>query len=483
MRRSLVEGTLLSLVPIAHKGMELLGATGNVHGRMMSVSQSKLPTRRSLVEGTLLSLVPIVRKGMELLGATANANGQMICVSQSRSLVEGTLQTLVPVAPKGMEELNGATGNVNGRMISVSQSRSLVEGTLQTLVPIAHKGMELHGAMGNVNQRTALAYLYCATNGKDWHTGSVSPEGPGKFAEWMKSTSVCSWHGVECFERHVFAVDLDSNNLVGYLPSQLSTLPYLKRLLLGNNSLHDSIPLEYQELGNVTELDLSRNRLTGTIAPYWFTSMPRLRDLGLGNNQFSGKFIPEEIGRATKLEYLRLEGNDMTGTIVSEFGLLTRLRVLSLARNNFEGTIPTFVGRMQSLERIAAAVVTFNGTLPSELGLLTALRVMDFSTNHLSGSIPSQLEALTDMQLLALNGNEKMRGTIPWGVCRLRNASLIGFHVDCPQNWGLGVGYFLPNKATMHAFEGNCYTHCNFPGGYYFNGTLFYYDGTSTPLW
>ena len=66
--------------------------------------------------------------------------------------------------------------------------------------------------------------------------------------------------------------------------------------------------------GNLVELDLSYNELTGT--------------------------IPSELGDLAHVQVLRLDGNQLTGTIPSELGDLAHLRSLHLNGNRLTGCIP-----------------------------------------------------------------------------------------------------------------------------------------------
>ncbi len=108
--------------------------------------------------------------------------------------------------------------------------------------------------------------------------------------------------------------------------------------------------------GNVTELDLSRNKLTGTIpAEVW--TLTQLTQLRLNNNQLSGA-IPAAVGNLTQLFGLRLDNNQLSGAIPPELGTLTALAYLRLHNNMrypnavLSGPLPTSFSSLTELEEL-----------------------------------------------------------------------------------------------------------------------------------
>ncbi|XP_062153162.1 receptor-like protein EIX2 [Alnus glutinosa] len=100
------------------------------------------------------------------------------------------------------------------------------------------------------------------------------------------------------------------------------------------------IEYEYREtLALVTSMDLSSNNLIGEI-PDELTSLYALRFLNLSNNQLHGK-IPEKINAMKLLESLDVSMNQLTGAIPQSMASLTFLSHLNLSYNNFSGRIPS----------------------------------------------------------------------------------------------------------------------------------------------
>lgn len=93
-------------------------------------------------------------------------------------------------------------------------------------------------------ERFILALLYAATNGDSWENQT----------HWLSSTSVCSWHGVECdVEGHVRSLSLPSNNMQGSLEPRLGLLSALEKLDLADNVLTGTIPMELWSLSAIGE--------------------------------------------------------------------------------------------------------------------------------------------------------------------------------------------------------------------------------------
>ena len=87
-------------------------------------------------------------------------------------------------------------------------------------------------------------------------------------------------------------------------------------------------------------------------------------------------------------------GNDLTGKIPTELGLLSSLTFLSLGPNRLTGTLPTEIGLLTSLTDLRLYFNTFTGTLPTEIGLLTSLTDLGLSDNTFSlAHFPQRLDS------------------------------------------------------------------------------------------
>jgi Leucine-rich repeat (LRR) protein len=94
-------------------------------------------------------------------------------------------------------------------------------------------------------------------------------------------------------------------------------------------------------------LRLNDNQLTGSI-PQEIGNLTGLTTLWLSNNQLTGS-IPPEIGNLTNLTYLNLSYNQLTGSIPPEIGNLTNLTDLRLHDNQLKGEIPESICELTNL--------------------------------------------------------------------------------------------------------------------------------------
>ena len=72
-------------------------------------------------------------------------------------------------------------------------------------------------------QRYSLIVLYYATNGANWFDN----EG------WLSDSDECDWYGVTCNDSgFVTGLQLDGNNLIGTIPSNIASLSQLGTLVV-----------------------------------------------------------------------------------------------------------------------------------------------------------------------------------------------------------------------------------------------------------
>ena len=205
----------------------------------------------------------------------------------------------------------------------------------------------------------ALAALYTSTDGANW----VNNTG------WLQTNAPCSWFGVTCTAGHASHLQLDFNNLLGPIPSELGNLTELVSLVLHGNGLTGVIPISLENLINVETLSLGNNDLVGS--------------------------IPPELGRLAAARTLYLGRNHLSGLIPPELGALLSLQLLILYENQLSGPIPSSLGDLSALEYLFLNGNQLSGPIPPELGQLVDLCDLDLSNNQLSGAIPPELGNLT----------------------------------------------------------------------------------------
>lgn len=310
-----------------------------------------------------------------------------------------------------------------------------------------------------LRQRFALATFFYATGGENWlvNTGWLSPTSE---CDWYFHPSVIATCSGDIDEEFVFRrLGLVANGLDGTLPSELAILSNVDAILLQNNrDLVGNVPSSLNSLTELTilrlsgngltgafpltlvdialqEIDLSSNRLTGSLPPQMsnLTSMFRL---ALAENDFEGP-LPEQLSDMTLLERFDVSDNRLSGPVPLSFQKLTNLQWLDLDLNAFKGTIAddlveswkslaffdcsdcrlsgtisSHFGSIKGLGLLQARNNEFSGPLPSELGLLTSLLGLVLTENRLSSTIPSEFSNMRTVNYLQLAQN-RLNGTIP----------------------------------------------------------------------
>ncbi|KAK7327831.1 hypothetical protein VNO77_21924 [Canavalia gladiata] len=309
-------------------------------------------------------------------------------------------------------------------------------------------------------------------------------------SSWNKrDPTPCNWAGLTCDPTNttVTLLDFSNFNLAGpFSPSLLCRLPNLTSIILFNNSINQTLPLDISLCTSLLHLDLAQNLLTGAL-PHTLSLLSNLRYLDLTGNNFSGPIprsfgtfqnlevlslvynllddtippflgnitslrtlnlsynpflpspIPPELGNLTNLEILWLSSCNLVGPIPHSLGNLNNLLDLDLAYNNLYGPIPSSFTRMKSLKQIELYNNSLSGELPSGMSNLTALRLIDVSMNHLSGAIPDDLCRLP-LESLNLYEN-RFEGPLPPSIAdspNLYELRLFGnrFAGNLPENLG-----------------------------------------------
>jgi len=170
---------------------------------------------------------------------------------------------------------------------------------------------------------------------------------------------------------------------------------------LGEMGLDGTIPHEIGYLAEMTQLDLSRNRLTGhvpsrtsggntsrAVRPPYFAALSALL---LSENRLGGP-VPTDVGAdAPRLARLDLDHNALTGPLPGSIFSLTGLTRLNLHRNSLTGTLSRDVGRLQKLRFLSLYDNQFDGTVPQELGGLSNLEGLYLDHNTLTGRCGEEL--------------------------------------------------------------------------------------------
>ena len=127
------------------------------------------------------------------------------------------------------------------------------------------------------SDRVALMALYNSAGGSGWTDNT----------NWGSAEPLDMWFGVTLLGNgRVEELSLPGNDLRGTLPADLGSLTSLNVLNLSDNRLSGTLP-DLRALTILTTLNLGDNQLSGTI-PDWLGDLLQLQNLYLNGNQLSG---------------------------------------------------------------------------------------------------------------------------------------------------------------------------------------------------
>lgn len=213
-------------------------------------------------------------------------------------------------------------------------------------------------------------------------------------------------------------VDLSNNLFEGDLTRMLKW-GNVEVLDLSHNRLVGTIPEVTAQFLRLNYLNLSFNSLNGSL-PEVLSSFPKLVVLDLSSNQLEGPLLTALL-TSTSLEELHLSSNNLSGSIdlLPSFSG-SSLRVLDLSSNKLEGRFPDGFGSFSALQVLDFGGNSLNGTLPTSLCNLTSLNSLDLSQNHFTGSLPSNLTS--NLQRLNVSNND-LSGTVPENLRKFPQSS------------------------------------------------------------
>nr|ACG28889.1 protein lap4 [Zea mays] len=179
----------------------------------------------------------------------------------------------------------------------------------------------------------------------------------------------------------VTELDLSENRIMA-LPSTIGSLRYLTKLDLHSNQLIN-LPDTFGELSSLIDLDLRANQLKSL--PTSFGNLISLANLDLSSNLL--KVLPDCLGKLKNLRRLIAETNEIE-ELPYTIGSCTSLVELRLDFNQLKA-LPEAIGKLENLEILTLHYNRIKG-LPTTIGHLTRLRELDVSFNEVE-TIPENI--------------------------------------------------------------------------------------------
>ncbi|GKV31130.1 hypothetical protein SLEP1_g39865 [Rubroshorea leprosula] len=210
-----------------------------------------------------------------------------------------------------------------------------------------------------------------------------------KFCFNDSSDMLSSWKGNDCCEWRGIGCDKNSGHVVSLqVRGSIFDQPQLYLIDDAEEVVSSLLKLRYLE-----HLDLSGNDVNSSLIPPSFGLMKQLRYLNLSSMNFKGR-IPGELGNLTRLHVLDLADYyggalkvDDDIHIQDSIGQLSKLEFIDLSANQLSGNIPESIGQLSNLEHLYFHSNKLNGVLPDSISKLSNLKLLSVARNSLEGAI------------------------------------------------------------------------------------------------
>ncbi|KAK2976663.1 hypothetical protein RJ640_017406 [Escallonia rubra] len=206
---------------------------------------------------------------------------------------------------------------------------------------------------------------------------------------------------------------------------------------------------------HVTSIDLSRNYLNGTIPPEWAST--KLEYLSVIVNHLSGP-IPEYLGNITSLIYMNLENNLFNGTVPAELGRLVNLENIRISDLNGEDSEFPVLSNMTGMNKLMLRSCNISGKIPDYIADMTALNTLDLSFNKLEREIPNLEDgtviAVKQLSSKSKQGSREFVNEIGM-ISGLQHPNLVRLYGCCVEGKHLLLVYeYMENNSLAHALFG-----------------------------
>ncbi|XVF78745.1 hypothetical protein PTKIN_Ptkin14bG0160400 [Pterospermum kingtungense] len=222
---------------------------------------------------------------------------------------------------------------------------------------------------------------------------------------------------------NMLALDLSYNRIIGSVPATIRGLRNIQVLILQTNELQGSIPENICALKGLYRLELSFNKLYGPM-PTCLGNLTSLRHLYLGSNKLNSS-IPSTLWSLKDVLEIDLSSNYLSVSYPLDVGNFRALTLLNLSKNLLMSDILSTIGSLVTLVSLDLSFNKFHGHIPESIGSLISLVLLNLSNNNLSGTIPKSLEKLSNLDYFNVSFN-RLEGEIPAGGC-FRNFSSRSF--------------------------------------------------------
>jgi hypothetical protein len=216
---------------------------------------------------------------------------------------------------------------------------------------------------------------------------------------WLQDANECNWYGIYC-------TVMDLGGSVG-MQDVVTEIDFNCVILTKEQRLVD---YDYYLYDDDEQNILTKN---GTCS--------------LGNN-YTGS-IPADLGLLTYLDHLDFSLNELTGTIPASVGQWTALTYFDVSKNDgLIGSLPESIGNWTDLKSfvvggannpffdIVEGTPRLNGTLPESMGQWTVLTSFILENTLIVGPIPDIVGQWTMLEFFQVSGDSSLDGPIPESI-------------------------------------------------------------------
>ncbi|XP_050290612.1 receptor-like protein 14 [Quercus robur] len=182
----------------------------------------------------------------------------------------------------------------------------------------------------------------------------------------------------------------------------------LEFLVISNcslNKLSNQIPTFLFHQHSLRVLDLSYSMLKGQFPGWLVGNNTRLEYVSLHDNSLSGNF---HLPLCLNFTYcMDVSNNQLNGQLQGNIGnMLPNILSLKLSNNTLSGSLPSSIGNMSLLSTFSVSFNNFFGEVPKKLlAGCSELMIMDLSNNNFDGHLLSTDFNLTMLEALIINDN------------------------------------------------------------------------------
>lgn len=232
----------------------------------------------------------------------------------------------------------------------------------------------------------------------------------------LSENQLSSIQGMGHLKETLEYVNLNKNQIDQTLFNEVFDLTNLKTLYVAFNQLTGTLPTLIGRLTKLTELYAFRNHLTGQL-PSELGQLDKCQILGIGNNLWTGT-LPTELNDMVNLRDLSIHSSISTTGVASENGE-NETPTQQQSRTGISGPLLSF-GNMPYLSMLYLDGNQLSGTIPSDFlrhnNNTDQTVTIGLRQNNITGAIPKALERFAKLDLdLVGNAIE----SIPPELCEL----------------------------------------------------------------